>query len=106
MKKPAIVFDIKSPPYVDTSMDVISQVFIDSVSVEAQKFSKDSPTHKLIFTNEMNEYKEKVRQLYKEISVAESQPENLRNYLEEVNKVSETNATMCRIHTDLNSSWK
>ena len=99
MKKPAIVFDIKSPPYVDTSMDVISQVFIDSVSVEAQKFSKDSPTHKLIFTNEMNEYKEKVRQFYKEITVAESQPENLRNYLEEVNKVIKTNANMCRVHT-------
>ena len=87
MKKPSIVFDIRSPPYVDTSLDVISQVFIDSVSVEAHKLSKDSPTHKLIFTSEMSQYREKVKQFYKEISVGESQPEVLREYLTEVNQV-------------------
>ena len=82
------MFDIKSPQYVDTSMDVISQVFIECFSLEAHKFSKDSPTQKLIFTNEMNQYKEKVKQFYKRVSVMESQDENLRKYLEEVNKVT------------------
>ena len=86
MKKPSIVFDIKSPPYVDTSMDVISQVFIECFSLEALKFSKDSPTHKMIFNNEMKHYKDRVKQFY--ISVMESQPLSLRKYLEEVNRVS------------------
>ena len=87
MKKPSIVFDIKSPPYVETSMDVISQVFIECFSLEAHKFSKDSPTHKMIFNNEMIHYKEQVKQFYKEISVTESQSDSLRKYLEEVNRV-------------------
>ena len=87
MKKPSIVFDIKSPPYVETSMDVISQVFIECFSLEAHKFSKDSPTHKMIFNNEMSHYKEQVKQFYKEISVTESQSDSLRKYLEEVNRV-------------------
>ena len=88
MKKPSIVFDIKSPPYVDTCMDVISQVFIECFSLEALKFSKDSSTHKMIFNNEMKHYKDRVKQFYKEISVMESQPLSLRKYLEEVNRVS------------------
>ena len=87
MKKPSIVFDIKSPPYVDTSMDVISQVFIDCFSLESHKFGKDSPTHKMIFNSEMNHYKERVKQFYKVISITESQPLSLRRSLEEVNKV-------------------
>ena len=53
----------------------------------ALSYCQDSPSQKLIFHNEMIQYREMVREFYRNVK-DNSQPSNeLRNYLTQVNQV-------------------
>ncbi|KAL3851675.1 hypothetical protein ACJMK2_015402 [Sinanodonta woodiana] len=68
--KPEVVFDIDKPGYTDQCLEVISQTFIDSFSTTSHNVNKESPTHKLLFATEMDEYRKKVNNLYFDIRSA------------------------------------
>lgn len=87
MRKPATVFDISTPPYVDTTMEIISRVFIECFSKDYQDATKDSTTHKLMFNSERAHYRAIVKRFYKDVCEKQYQPDVLRNYLEEVNQM-------------------
>ncbi|WAR09659.1 PLXC1-like protein, partial [Mya arenaria] len=67
IKTPSILFDINAPSYVSESLDVISQVFIESFSRTEQAVSKESPTQKLIFRNELTKFRTHVQEFYKNV---------------------------------------
>ncbi|XP_052781258.1 plexin-B-like isoform X2 [Mya arenaria] len=83
---PSIMFDINAPSYVLENLDVISQVFIDSFSLTEQAVSKESPTQKLIFRNELSKYRTHVQEFYKNVQVNVQKPDELGQYLTSINR--------------------
>ncbi|WAR25827.1 PLXB2-like protein, partial [Mya arenaria] len=86
IKTPSILFDINAPSYVTESLDVISQVFIESFSRTEQAVSKESPTQKLIFRNELLKYRTHVQEFYKTVKENVQKPDELRQYLTSINR--------------------
>ncbi|KAL3851703.1 hypothetical protein ACJMK2_015430 [Sinanodonta woodiana] len=68
--KPDVVFDINKPGYTDQCLEIISQTFIDSFSTTSHNVNKESATHKLLFTAEMDEYRNKVNEFYLDVKLA------------------------------------
>ncbi|KAK3580172.1 hypothetical protein CHS0354_030288 [Potamilus streckersoni] len=68
--KPDVVFDINKPGYTDQCLEIISQTFIDSFSTTSHAVNKESATHKLLFTAEMDEYHDKVNEFYSDVKSA------------------------------------
>lgn len=85
IKQPSKLFDIHVPVYVEDSLDVIAQVFIESFNLIPQKFTKDSSAQKQIFHSEMNQYREKVKEFYSGVSNVVQTPDDLKMYLANVN---------------------
>ena len=62
IKNPEFAFDIHKSATVDSCLSVISQAYIDACSTSEAKYTKDTPSAKLLYVNEVNRYKEGVRQ--------------------------------------------
>ncbi|XP_052781273.1 plexin-B2-like [Mya arenaria] len=86
IKTPSILFDINAPSYVSESLDVISQVFIESFSRTEQAVSKESPTQKLIFRNELAKFRTHVQEFYKNVKANVQKPDELGQYLTSINR--------------------
>ncbi|XP_052780110.1 plexin-B2-like isoform X2 [Mya arenaria] len=86
IKTPSILFDINAPSYVSESLDVISQVFIESFSRTEQAVSKESPTQKLIFRNELTKFRTHVQEFYKNVKENVQKPDELGQYLTSINR--------------------
>eukprot|EP00731_Ephydatia_muelleri_P021672 Em0014g263a len=55
IKNPDFVFDIHKSATVDSCLSVISQAYIDACSTSEAKYSKDTPSSKLLYVNEANQ---------------------------------------------------
>ena len=61
LKNPDFVFDIHKSVTVDSCLSVISQAYIDACSTSETKYTKDTPSAKLLYVNEVKQYKDHVR---------------------------------------------
>lgn len=57
IKNPEFLFDIKKSALVDSCLSVIAGAFMDSCSTADQVLSKDSPSGKLLYAKEVQNYK-------------------------------------------------
>ncbi|XP_053377531.1 plexin-B-like isoform X2 [Mercenaria mercenaria] len=89
MKMPNTLFDVAIPSFMEENLNIISQVFIESFSLASQKFTKDSPSQKLIFHHEMNHYRDRVKEFYKNVKVDSQNSEEFRQYMAEVNRLQQ-----------------
>ena len=62
IKNPDFVFDIHKSATVDSCLSVISQTYIDACSTSEAKYTKDTPSSKLLYVNEVKGYKTHVQQ--------------------------------------------
>ncbi|KAF7629263.1 Sema domain-containing protein [Meloidogyne graminicola] len=72
IKNPDFIFDIQKPTRIEGSLNVVAQTLMDACSTHEQHLTKDSPSSKLLFANEMDKYRQWVRRFY--IQVAETEP--------------------------------
>eukprot|EP00731_Ephydatia_muelleri_P021675 Em0014g266a len=70
LKNPDFVFDIHKSVTVDSCLSVISQAYIDACSTSETKYTKDTPSAKLLYVNEVKQYKDHVRGYYDMIQCA------------------------------------
>ena len=61
IKNPDFVFDIHKSATVESCLSVISQAYIDACSTTEAKYTKDTPSAKLLYVNEVKQYKDHVR---------------------------------------------
>ncbi|KAL5475134.1 hypothetical protein EMCRGX_G027193 [Ephydatia muelleri] len=64
IKNPDFVFDIHKSATVDSCLSVISQAYIDACSTSETKYTKDTPSAKLLYVNEVKQYKNQIRRFY------------------------------------------
>ena len=62
IKNPDFVFDIHKSVTVDSCLSVISQAYIDACTTTEVKYTKDTPSAKLLYVNEVRHYKDGVKQ--------------------------------------------
>ena len=62
INNPDLALDIHKSATVDSCLSVISQAYIDACSTLETKCTKDTPSAKLLYVNEVNGYKDRVRQ--------------------------------------------
>ena len=62
IKNPDFVFDIHKSATVDSCLSVILQTYIDACSTAETKYTKDTPPAKMLYVNEVRQYKGGVRQ--------------------------------------------
>ena len=62
IKNPDFVFDIHKSATVDSCLTVIAQAYIDACSTAELKYSKDTPSARLLYVNEVKKYKQDVQQ--------------------------------------------
>ena len=62
IKNPDFVFDIHKSATVDSCLSVISQAYIDACSTSEAKYTKDTPSSKLLYVNEVRGYKTHIQQ--------------------------------------------
>ncbi|XP_052781269.1 plexin-B2-like [Mya arenaria] len=106
IKTPSILFDINVPSYVSESLDVISQVFIESFSRTEQTVSMESPTQKLIFRNELSKFRSNVQEFYRNVQVNVQKPDELGQYLTHINRSQQEttfnkNAALYRLYDQI-----
>ena len=61
IKNPEFAFDIHKTSTVDSCLSVISQAYIDACATSDIKYTKDTPSAKLLYVNEVNRYKDEVK---------------------------------------------
>lgn len=67
IKNPDFIFDIQKPTKIEGSLNVIAQTLMDACSTQEQHLTKDSPSSKLLFANEMDKYRQWVQRFYTQI---------------------------------------
>lgn len=60
IKNPNFVFDINKTPAVDNCLSVIGQFLMDSCSISKQTLTKDSPSSRLLYANEIEKSRDMV----------------------------------------------
>eukprot|EP00731_Ephydatia_muelleri_P021674 Em0014g265a len=84
IKNPDFVFDIHKSATVDSCLSVISQAYIDACSTSEAKYSKDTPSSKLLYVNEVRGYKTHIQQYYNTIqSLPKMEKMEMDEYLQE-----------------------
>lgn len=61
LKNPDFIFDIQKPNKIEGSLNVVAQTLMDACSTQEHNLTKDSPSSKLLFANEIDRYKLWVR---------------------------------------------
>ncbi|KAL5475125.1 hypothetical protein EMCRGX_G027184 [Ephydatia muelleri] len=69
IKNPEFAFDIHKTSTVDSCLSVISQAYIDACATSDIKYTKDTPSAKLLYVNEVNRYKDEVKRYYDAIQM-------------------------------------
>ncbi|XP_063679501.1 plexin A3-like isoform X3 [Bolinopsis microptera] len=67
IKNPEMILDVEKHPLIDSILSVISQTYMDSCSLSNHAFSTDSPSSKLLYAKELQDYKPAVRKFYSDI---------------------------------------
>ena len=62
IKNPDFVFDINKSATIDACFTVIAQAYIDACSTAEVRYTKDTPSARLLYANEVKHYKEEVLQ--------------------------------------------
>ena len=62
IKNPDFVFDIHKSVTVDSCLTVIAQAYIDACSTAEMKYTKETPSARLLYVNEVKKYKQDVQQ--------------------------------------------
>ena len=62
IKNPDFIFDIHKSATVDSCLTVIAQAYIDACSTAEVKYTKDTPSARLLYVNEVKKYKHDVQQ--------------------------------------------
>nr|CAD2193070.1 unnamed protein product [Meloidogyne enterolobii] len=75
IKNPDFIFDIQKPTRIEGSLNVVAQTLMDACSTHEQHLTKDSPSSKLLFANEMDKYRQWVQRFYTQIAEAEPIPD-------------------------------
>ncbi|KAL3114962.1 hypothetical protein niasHT_011398 [Heterodera trifolii] len=68
IKNPDFIFDIQKPTKIEGSLNVVAQTLMDACSTQEQHLTKDSPSSKLLFANEMDKYRQWVQRYYATIA--------------------------------------
>ena len=68
LKNPHFLLDIRQTPTMDSSLNIICGVFMDSCSTSDKGLTKDSPINKLLYAKEIPKYKKKVQHHYEQVS--------------------------------------
>uniref|UniRef100_A0AC34RQY4 Sema domain-containing protein n=1 Tax=Panagrolaimus sp. JU765 TaxID=591449 RepID=A0AC34RQY4_9BILA len=68
IKNPDFIFDIPKPTKIEGSLNVVAQTLMDACSTQELHLTKDSPSSKLLFANDMDKYKNLVHSYYDDIS--------------------------------------
>ncbi|XP_071961387.1 plexin-A4-like [Antedon mediterranea] len=64
---PNFIFDILQTLPVEAALKIIAETLLDSCSVEAIKYTKDTSTNRLLYTREVPKYREYVNNFYSSI---------------------------------------
>uniref|UniRef100_A0A1I8BP85 Sema domain-containing protein n=1 Tax=Meloidogyne hapla TaxID=6305 RepID=A0A1I8BP85_MELHA len=75
IKNPDFIFDIQKPTRIEGSLNVVAQTLMDACSTHEQHLTKDSPSSKLLFANEMDKYRQWVQRFYAQVAEAEPIPD-------------------------------
>ncbi|PAV71747.1 hypothetical protein WR25_04399 isoform E [Diploscapter pachys] len=67
IKNPHFLFDISKPNTVEGCLSVVAQTLMDACSTHDHQLTKDSPSSKLLFAKDMQEYRKWVDSYYSEI---------------------------------------
>ena len=62
IKNPEFVFDIHKSASVDSCLTVVAQAYIDGCSTSEVQYTKDTPSARLLYVNEVQGYKKKIRE--------------------------------------------
>ena len=62
IKNPDFVFDINKSATVDACLTVIAQAYIDGCSTTELRYTKETPSARLLYVNEVKNYKSEVQQ--------------------------------------------
>ena len=57
IKNPDFIFDIPKPTKIEGSLNVVAQTLMDACSTQELNLTKDSPSSKLLFANDIDKYK-------------------------------------------------
>jgi plexin A len=89
IKNPDFVFDINKSATVDACFTVIAQAYIDGCSTAEVRYTKDTPSARLLYANEVKQYKQEVLQFYDKVqSLPRTTNDELRSYFTEMVDVS------------------
>eukprot|EP00731_Ephydatia_muelleri_P021671 Em0014g262a len=84
IKNPDFVFDIHKSATVDSCLHVISQAYVDACSTSETKYTKDTPSSKLLFANEMQNYRISIYRYYEAIcSLPKLESGSFEQYLQD-----------------------
>ena len=61
IKNPDFVFDLHKSVTVDSCLTVIAQAYIDACSTAEMKYTKETPSARLLYVNEVKKYKQDVQ---------------------------------------------
>ncbi|KAI1715743.1 plexin cytoplasmic rasGAP domain-containing protein [Ditylenchus destructor] len=81
IKNPDFIFDIQKPNKIEGSLNVVAQTLMDACSTQENILTKDSPSSKLLFANEIDKYKSWVHRYYDEIRLMPSITDHEMNML-------------------------
>ena len=62
IKNPEFVFDIHKSASVDSCLTVVAQAYIDGCSTSEVQYTKDTPSARLLYVNEVQGYKKKIKE--------------------------------------------
>uniref|UniRef100_UPI00358E1BA8 plexin-B3-like isoform X1 n=2 Tax=Myxine glutinosa TaxID=7769 RepID=UPI00358E1BA8 len=68
LKDPSLAFDVEIRPELQSTLDIISQTFMDFCSNYDQKITKDTPTHRLLFARELPRCRHLVDNYYEHVA--------------------------------------
>ena len=62
IKNPEFIFDIHKSASVDSCLTVVAQAYIDGCSTSELQYTKDTPSARLLYVNEVQGYKKMIRE--------------------------------------------
>jgi len=67
IKNPDMILDVEKNHLMDSILSVIATTYMDSCSLSTHAFSTDSPSSKLLYAKELQDYKPAVKKFYNDI---------------------------------------
>lgn len=96
IKNPDFIFDIPKPTKIEGSLNVVAQTLMDACSTQELHLTKDSPSSKLLFANDIDKYKKLVHNYYDDVSKLQRIPENdMGSFLLQESQSHQRNFTAC-----------